>query len=390
MNQTVPFPDGDIFDVQSLLTEQEREKFQKIRQHLQGFVRPNIVDFWNKEEFPFDFLPKLAELGLGELALTGESWLFRGLVYAEVTRADVSLSALVGIHNELIVGLIDQLGSEEQKAEWLPQLRQFKAVGSFALTEPEHGSDIAGGLEMTATPTEDGGWVLNGEKRWIGAGTFADFIITWAKDTSDGQIKGFLVRSDSEGFSTEKIVNKIGLRVMQNAHITMDNVKVGQADLMPGADNFAAANEMLRNSRIWVGWQGYGAQMAAFDVAREYALERKQFGRPLAKFQLVQQGIAEIISNAQASLGIMMQVARLQESGNVDMVHAAMGKATGSRLLRESAAIARNLLGGNGIISDYQAAKVFSDAEVIHTYEGTYEINSLIVSRAVTGVSAFV
>ncbi|PXA77229.1 acyl-CoA dehydrogenase [Auritidibacter sp. NML100628] len=385
----LPFPDADLFDVASLLTADERQALRAVRSYMQDVVRPVIVDYWNREEFPFELLSGMAEVGLADVALQDRSWLYRGLVYSEVSRVDVSLGALVGIHNELIVGMVNQLGSEAQRQQWLPKLTRFEAVGSFGMTEPDHGSDIAGGLETTATPVE-GGWVINGAKRWIGAGTFCDFLLAWAKDAADGSVKAFLIDSSTPGFSAAKIGHKIGLRVMQNADITLDNVLVSSDDMLPGVVGFDSANEMLRNSRVWVGWQAVGAQLGAFDVMRNYALNRQQFGRRLVKFQLIQQGLADLISNAHACLGIMMNIARLQETNQIEMVHAAMGKATGSRLLRESAAIARNALGGNGILSTYEAAKIFGDAEVIHTYEGTYEINSLIVSRAVTGHSAFV
>ncbi len=384
-----PFPDADVLDVVSLLPDHEKRQLLKIRQHLQDNVRKQIIEYWNRDEFAFDMLPGLAELGLGGLAVQDCSWLYRGLVYAEVARVDASLCALVGIHNELIVGMIDQLGSGAQRQQWLDKLRDFQAIGSFAMTEPNHGSDIAGGMETTATKVANG-WVIDGQKRWIGAGTFADFALVWARDTEDHKIKGFLVRMDLPGVNAKKITNKVGLRVMQNADLTFDHVEINDADALPGAEKFEAANQMLRNSRVWVGWQALGAQLHAFDVARDYALDRQQFGQPLAKFQLVQQDLAEMISNASACMALMSQVARLQEDGTVDMVHAAMGKSTGSRMLRDSVARARNILGGNGIISTYEAAKIFTDAEVIHTYEGTYEINSLIVARAVTGVSAFV
>lgn len=384
-----PFPDADVLGVVSLLDPKEREQLLKIRQHLQNNVRKQVIEYWNREEFPFEMLPALADLGLGELAVSDHSWLFRGLVYAEVARVDVSLCALVGIHNELIVGMVNQLGSDTQRAQWLDKLRSFEATGCFAMTEPGHGSDVAGGMETTATKTATG-WVIHGEKRWIGGGTFADFALVWARDTDTDSVKGFLVRLDLPGVTAEKISNKIGLRVMQNADIVFDQVEISDADALPGAAEFSAANEMLRNSRIWVGWQAYGAQLHTFDVARDYALGRQQFGQPLAKFQLVQQDLAEMISNAMASFGLMHQVARLQAEGRVEMVHAAMAKSTGSRMLRDSAARARNMVGGNGIVSTYEAAKIFTDAEIVHTYEGTYEINSLIVARAVTGVSSFV
>jgi glutaryl-CoA dehydrogenase len=372
-----------------LLSPAERERFAELREVLQREVRPLTAPFWNREEFPFELLPKLASLGLGRLQTDGSSRLFQGLAYMETARADVSLSALVGIHNELVVGMVHELGSEEQKRRWLPGLESFTALGAFALTEPEHGSDIAGGLATTATRDGDG-WVLHGAKRWIGAGTIADFVLVWARDTADGAIKAFIVETDRPGFTATKIANKIGLRIMQNADLVLDGVRVPEANLLPGATAFDRANELLRDSRAWVGWQAAGIQLAAFDIARAYALERVQFGRPLAGFQLVQQQLSEILGNAQASLSLMVELARIQEAGRLEMAQSAMAKATTTRLARSSVAMGRSLLGGNGITTDYEMAKLFGDAEVLYTYEGTYEINSLIVGRAVTGASAFV
>jgi glutaryl-CoA dehydrogenase len=384
-----PFPDADMMHILDLLPPAERSRLLDIRRFLQEDVRAATIDYWNREEFPFELLPKLGAYGLGGLQTDGTSVLFKGLVYVEVARADVSLSALVGIHNELIVGMINALGSQAQKDRWLPGLTSFRQLGAFALTEPDHGSDIAGGVETTAR-LEGGEWVIDGAKRWIGSGTVADFALVWARDVADGQIKGFIVETDRPGYSATKICNKIGLRIMQNAHIELRSVRIPEANLLPGAANFSKANDLLRDSRAWVGWQAAGIQLAAFDIARAYSLKRKQFGRELATFQLVQQQLAEIIGNATASLGLMAHLARIQADGKLEMVQAAMSKATTTRMARASVAMGRSLLGGNGISSDYEMGKLLGDAEILYTYEGTYEINSLIVGRAVTGKSAFV
>jgi glutaryl-CoA dehydrogenase len=372
-----------------LLPEGERSRYLEVREFLQSRIRAASIEYWNREEFPFGLLAEMGKYGLGGLQTDGTSALFKGLMYVEVARADVSLSALVGIHNELIVGMIDELGSDEQKQRWLPGLQAFTQLGAFALTEPEHGSDIAGGLETSAR-LERGEWVINGAKRWIGAGTIADFALVWARDEADGQIKGFIVETDRPGYSATKICNKIGLRIMQNADIVLDEVRIPASNLLPGATDFSKANDLLRDSRAWVGWQAAGIQLAAFDVARSYALERKQFGKELARFQLVQQQLAEILGNASASLALMAQLARIQQDGKLEMAQAAMAKSTTTRLARASVAMGRSLLGGNGISSDYEMGKLFGDAEILYTYEGSYEINSLIVARAVTGRSAFV
>ncbi|RAM36270.1 acyl-CoA dehydrogenase family protein [Arthrobacter globiformis] len=384
-----PFADADLMYVADLLPPAERTRYLEIRDFLQSRVRAQSIEYWNREEFPFGLLAELGKHGLGGLQTDGTSTLFKGLMYVEVARADVSLSALVGIHNELIVGMIDALGSEEQKQRWLPGLTAFTQLGAFALTEPEHGSDIAGGLATTAR-LEDGEWVIDGAKRWIGAGTIADFALVWARDAADQQIKGFIVETDRPGYTATKISNKIGLRIMQNADIQLDGVRIPETNMLPGATDFTKANELLRDSRAWVGWQAAGIQLAAFDVARSYSLQRRQFGKELARFQLIQQQLAEILGNASASLALMAQLARIQEEGRLEMAQAAMAKATTTRLARASVALGRSLLGGNGISSDFEMGKLFGDAEILYTYEGSYEINSLIVARAVTGKSAFV
>lgn len=389
MNHSIPFPEADILQVAEQLCPEERERLQKLHDFLQAEVRPVVGEYWDREEFPFELLPKLAEQGLGEIALDGTSRLFKGLAYAEVTRVDVSVSALVGIHNELVVELIDQLGSKEQKDQWLPGLRQFTKLGCFALTEPDHGSDIAGGLATSAKRT-DQGWVINGSKRWIGGGTFADFAIVFARDIEDNRIKGFIVELDREGVSKEKISRKSGLRCMQNANLDFEDVLIPADNLIPGAESFAETNIMLKTSRAWVGWQAAGVQLGIFDAARDYAVNRDQFGKKIAKFQLVQEALSRILGNASASLAMLAQVAWMQEKGVMEMPHAALAKATATRLARESAAAARALGGGNGILTEYELSKFFNDVEVLYTYEGTYDINSLIVGRAITGMSAFV
>jgi glutaryl-CoA dehydrogenase len=214
--------------------------------------------------------------------------------------------------------------------------------------------------------------------------------LVWARDVADQQIKGFIVETDRPGYTATKIANKIGLRIMQNADIVLEEVRIPEANLLPGATDFSKANALLRDSRAWVGWQGAGIQLAAFDVARSYSLQRRQFGKELARFQLIQQQLAEILGNATASLALMAQLARIQEDGKLEMVQAAMAKSTTTRLARASVAMGRSLMGGNGISSDYEMGKLFGDAEILYTYEGSYEINSLIVARAVTGKSAFV
>ncbi|PFG39705.1 glutaryl-CoA dehydrogenase [Georgenia soli] len=383
------FAELDLLGAAGLLDQHERARLADVHHLAQTLLRRQSVDPWNREEFAPDLLAVLADAGLGALQLEGTSALFRGLVHAEVARADLSMSTVLGVHNELVVGVVDALGSPEQRRALLPRLAAMRSLGAFALTEPEHGSDVARGL--TTTARRDGtDWVLDGAKRWIGLATVAEFAIVWARDVADGTVRAFVVGTDLPGFAAVPIRNKIGLRIMQNADVTLDGVRVPESSRLPGAVGFGAVNTVLRHSRAWVGWQAVGLQLAALEVARSYVRERQQFGRPLAGFQLVQQSLARMAGNAASSLALMVQVARLQDAGTLEMAHAAMVKATCTAQARETVALGRNLLGGNGMTTDYEMAKLFGDAEAMYTYEGTQEINQLIVGRALTGVSAFV
>jgi len=382
-----PYPDADLLFVDDLLTPVEAERLHDLRVLFQEKVRPIATDYWNRAEFPFELLPILAEQNLVGLGLRHGSHLLTGLVQMELTRADTSVGTFFGVHNELFTAAIQSLGSTEQRLELLPDLLALKKVGSFALTEPDHGSDISRNMATTARRDGDE-WVIDGSKRWIGNAAFADYVLVWARDVDDNQIKGFIVESHRPGFSATTIENKIAVRIVQNADIVLDNVRIPLGNRLPGANSFADTNNLLCNSRIWVAWQAVGQQLAAFDVARAYALEREQFGRPLAGFQIVQEQLARMISNATMSLTLMIQMARLQESRRLTMDHAALAKSTCSLRMRETVALGRSILGGNGISTDYEMAKIFADAEAIYSYEGTYEVNALIVGRAVTGISA--
>jgi len=379
----------DLLGVTQQLSDREHERLLEVRELVQNKIRKQSIEYWNREEFPVELVKLLAQQGLAGLQLESCSHLLRGLIHAEIARADISLSSVVGIHNELVVGMLDELGSEEQRAQWLPKLTAFDAFGAFALTEPEHGSDIAGGVQCSVKRDGDE-YVISGAKRWIGMGTFGDFTLLWAKDAESGELGAYLVESNRPGYCATKIEHKIGLRIMQNADITFDQVRIPLANKLPGASCFSSANGLLMQSRAWVGWQAVGAMMATFDICKAYALERQQFGQPIASFQLIQQSLAQIAGNLTLCLSMMGDIARKQERGDLQMVDAAMAKSTATRLARESASLGRALMGGNGVVSDFEMGKVFCDVEILHTYEGTYEINSLIVGRALTGVSAFV
>ncbi|MFE5836288.1 acyl-CoA dehydrogenase family protein [Arthrobacter sp. NPDC056493] len=399
-------PTADFFGYESLLSTSEQRKLSELRDFLAAEIAPFAGDWWNKAEFPAHILPKLAALELSTPAQRGYSHLFAGLVIAEMTRVDTSIATFFLVHHDLFVESLYRFGSEDQRRRYLADAADLTTTGAFALTEPDHGSDVAGGMETRARrisgvtgEADDAGdcWVLNGAKRWIGNGTFCDYMLVWARDEADGAVRGFIVDAGLTGVSRSRIENKIALRTVQNADIVFEDVRVAEADRFAGIGSFEDTNELLLGSRIMVAWQAVGQQLAAFDVARQYAVERRQFGRPLARFQLIQQQLVSMLGNAVASMGMMVRIAQLQEHGagmdgaaadGAGMAQVALAKSYTSARMRETVAMGRSILGGNGIVTDYRMAKIFADAEAIYTYEGSYEINTLIVGRAVTGVSA--
>jgi glutaryl-CoA dehydrogenase len=386
----LPYADGDFYSFEQLLSGKEQDRLAEVRDFLAREVRPIAVDFWNRGEFPMDLIPKLADIDLvSPVRRQGHSNLFAGLMHAEVTRADASISTFMGVHDGLFTGSIEALASQEQKDAWLPDIYSLKKIGAFGLTEPLGGSDVAGGTRTTARREGDS-WILNGAKRWIGNATFSDWVVIYARDLEDNKVKGFLVDTTLEGFSAEKIENKIALRTVQNADITLDNVVVPDFCKLAHANSFRDVNKVLKVTRLGVAWQAVGQQLAAFDVARRYAVERHQFGRPLASFQLVQSQLVQILGNAVSSMGMMVRLSQLEDAGTAKDEQSALAKAFTTARMRESVAIGRNLLGGNGIVTDFEMAKIFADAEAIYSYEGTHEINTLVTGRAITGISAIV
>lgn len=387
---TLPYADGDFYGFEQLLTAKERDRLAEVRSFLEREVRPIAVDCWNRAEFPMQLIPKLAEIDLvSPVRRQGYSNVFAGLVHAEVTRADTSISTFMGVHDGLFTGSIEALASGEQKEAWLPDIYSLKKVGAFGLTEPLGGSDVAGGTRTTARKEGDS-WILNGAKRWIGNATFSDWVVIYAKDLADSQVKGFLVDTSLPGYTATKIENKISLRTVQSADITLDNVVVPDFCKLAGANSFRDINKVLKVTRLGVAWQAVGQQMAAFDVARRYAVERTQFGRPLASFQLVQEQLVQLLGNVVSSMGMMVRLSQLEDAAAAKDEHSALAKAFTSARMRESVALGRSILGGNGIVTDFEMAKIFADAEAIYSYEGTYEVNALVAGRAVTGISAIV
>ncbi|WP_411375990.1 acyl-CoA dehydrogenase family protein [Arthrobacter sp. MPF02] len=384
----LPYADGDFYAFEQLLTPKEQDRLAEVRDFLAREVRPIAVDYWNRGEFPMDLIPKLGDIDLvSPVRRQGYSNLLAGLIHAEVTRADASIATFLGVHDGLFTGSIEALASQEQKDAWLPDIYAMRKIGAFGLTEPLGGSDVAGGTRTTARRDGDS-WVLSGAKRWIGNATFSDWVVIYARDLADNQVKGFLVDSGLQGYSATAIENKISLRTVQNADITLDNVVVPAFYKLDHANSFRDVNKVLKVTRLGVAWQAVGQQLAAFDVARRYAVERHQFGRPLASFQLVQDQLVKILGNAVSSMGMMVRLSQLEDAGQAKDEQSALAKAFTTARMRDSVALGRSILGGNGIVTDFEMAKIFADAEAIYSYEGTAEINTLVAGRAITGISA--
>ncbi|WP_347059749.1 acyl-CoA dehydrogenase family protein [Blastococcus sp. HT6-30] len=385
---------ADLYAYEALLSDEEREELAGIREFLQTEVKPGVNDHWEAATFPMDLIPRFAEAGLVGRSYDTEgsprgSRLFTGFISLEASRVDPSMATFLGVHNGLAMGSIVHLGSEEQKRRWLPGMLALEKIGCFALTEPHGGSDVALGLETTARRDGDE-WVIDGAKRWIGNGTFADLVVVFARDVADDSVKTFVVEKGTPGFTARKMEGKYALRTVQNADLTFEGCRVPAENKLEGGNAFKDVNRVLKLTRGGVAWNAVGCQMGAFEAALAYAKERQQFGRPIAGFQLIQDLLARMAGNVTASLGMAVRVAQLQEEGVFRDDHAALAKSYVTNQARETVGWARELLGGNGILLERDVVRFFNDAEALYSYEGTREINQLIVGRALTGVSAFV
>jgi glutaryl-CoA dehydrogenase len=377
---------GDLYNFQGLLTAEEAAVVSRVRSFLAAEVVPIANDHWARASFPSDLVKRYAEL---EIAGRSFSSLLNGWLALEMAHADASMATFYGVHSGLAMGSIRTCGSEDQQERWLPAMASFDQIGAFALTEPTGGSDVAAGLRTTAR-FADGAWILNGEKRWIGNATFADLIVVWARDVADNQVKGFVVPGDAAGFTATKIENKIALRIVQNADIVLTDVRVPEENRLQNANSFKDTAKVLRQTRSGVAWEAVGVMLAAYEIALSYAKDREQFGKPIGSFQLVQDLLVRMVGNLTGSLGMCVRLAQLQDAGQYRDEHSALAKAYCTTRMREVVGWARELLAGNGIVLDYNIGRFVADAEALYSYEGTREINTLIVGRAVTGESAFV
>ena len=386
--------DGDFYRIADLLDPKERIVAQRVREFMEAEVAPIIEDYWARDKFPFEIIPKIAGVGIGGIGYegygaVGGSMLLNGFVSMELARVDSSIATFWGVHTGLSAGSIYLCGDEEQKQRWLPAMMRFEKIGSFGLTEPLVGSATSGGMTTTCRREGDA-WVLNGEKKWIGNATFADINVIWARDEASGQVKGFVVGKDNPGFSVKKIESKMALRVVQNGWITLKDCRVPEADRLQKADSFKDTAKVLKMTRAGVAWFAVGCGRGAYEHALRYSTQRSQFGRPIGGFQLVQDLLVRMLGNVTATECMMLRLGQLQSQGLMTDEHASLAKAYCTVKCRETVGYARELLGGNGILLDNHIGRFVADAEAIYSYEGTREMNTLIVGKAITGFGAFV
>jgi glutaryl-CoA dehydrogenase len=394
VQKTLPRANGDFYQINETLSEEDRSLLLRVRAFMESEVAPIINQYWTREEFPHQIVPGLAALGIAGLPYQGyecpgKSSLLDGMIAMEMARVDSSIATFFGVHGGLAMGSIYLCGSEEQKQQWLPAMVRLEKIGAFGLTEPEAGSGAAGGLTTTARREGDT-WVLNGQKKWIGNATFSDVTVIWARDLADNQVKGFLVEKGTPGFRPEKMKNKIALRVVQNALITLEECRVPEANRLQRANSFRDTAAVLRITRAGVAWMAVGCARGAYELALTYAQQREQFGRPIGRFQLVQDLLVRMLGNITASHCMVMRLSQMQDAGIMNDEHASLAKAFCTVKMRETVGYARELLAGNGILLDHEVGRFVADAEAIYSYEGTREMNTLIVGRAITGFSAFV
>jgi glutaryl-CoA dehydrogenase len=382
----------DFINASRQLSDQEKEIQARVRDFVDRKIIPTAADHWDRAEFPFELLPGLGELGLmggtfsEEYGCAGWNNVAYGLAIAELARGSGSLATFLHVQSGLAMTAIHELGSEEQKQRWLPPMAKCEKIGCFGLTEPDAGSD-PGSLTTTAVE-RDGGYVLNGEKKWIGNASFSDVAVIWAR-TDDGRISGFLVEGDNPGYHPEVLPRKASQRAVWQTRIRLEDCQVPVSAWLPGASGLGSTLSVLTHSRYGVGWDGLGQAMDCYEVALAYAKERRQFGQPIASFQLVQQKLVEMVNEISLSQVLSIHVGRLKDAGELDPATVSMFKMNNVSKARSIAATARDVLGGNGILLDYRVMEHMADIEGVYTYEGTNDVNTLIVGQAITGHRAF-
>ncbi len=387
------FSNIDFYNLDMHLTDDQKAIRQRVRDYLEVDVMPHINPYWEKAEFPYDMAMKMKDLGimgglLGEHGAAGLDPVEFGLVAYELSKADGSIGTFYGVHSGLAMGSIGLLGDEEQKACWLPDMVTLDKIGAFGLTEPEVGSNAA---RVKTTARKDGdSYILNGAKRWIGNASMSNLLIIWARDEDSGQFGGYVIEnaSETEGVTLSDIWGKISKRAVLNVDIKLDNVRVPKANKLAYATSFKDAAKVLRNGRYSAGWTAAGTASGAFELALKYTKEREQFGKPIASYQLIQQKLVEMVTEITLMQTLNFQMARLLERDELSEGMVSMAKYNNARKARYVTRLARECLGGNGIVIDNHIARLMLDTEAVYTYEGTNEINLLLIGRELTGINA--
>ena len=384
--------DVDYLDAFGEATDEDRAHWDHARAYGRE-VLERIDGHWDRAEYPLDLVARAGELDLltDGLEVPGHpvmSPLAAGLVAMEISRADGSMAAAAAVQGGLVLRALVHCAGPEQKERYLEPVARGTLPGGFALTEPLHGSDSVS-LETSARPDGAGGWVLNGAKKWIGNGAAGGITIVWARDTEDGQVKGFVVEQSTPGYEAEVITGKGALRAIHQAEITLTDVRVGDDARLPDVATFKDAARVLVATRVNVGWSALGHATAMFEAALAYARQREQFGKPLGAHQMVQERLAQMLDEVTAMQTRCVAVARLQAAGRLRDEQASLLKYACTRGARRVAQIARDMLGGNGILLEHRVMRHFADVEALHTYEGTESVQALILGRDLTGMSAF-
>lgn len=386
---------GDFYDTRNYLNLEEKNILANVRAFMLEEVEPIATEYWMKGEFPFQIIDKMKKLNIIGLTYNKElggqerSYLLEGMIGEEIARVDVSTCTFFGVHSGLAMNSIYLCGSEEQKREFIPPMIKMEKLGAFALTEPDVGSAASTGLKTTCKREGDV-WTINGEKKWIGNATFADYIIVWAKDVDDHQVKGFIVERLTNGLTTEKIEDKMSLRIVQNALIKMTNVKVTEERRLQNANSFKDTARVLKMTRAGVAWQAVGCARGAYEHTLDYTMKRRQFDRPIAGFQMTQDLLSQMLSQLTAMQCMVARLSQLQDQDLMSDEQASLAKVFSTVGCRAITSMSRELMGANGILISNKVARFLGDAEALYSYEGTKQINSLVVGRAITGLSAFV
>jgi glutaryl-CoA dehydrogenase len=386
-----PLTGSDLYLTEGLLDDEERAVRDRVRRFSDEEVRPVINGYWERAEFPFELIPKLAKLGVCGGTIQGHgcpglSPLAAGLVATELARGDGSVSTFHGVHSGLAMAAIGLLGSDEQKDRWLPAMARLDAVGAFALTEPEHGSDAVT-LETRVRRLGDG-YVIDGAKRWIGNATFADLMVVWARDAT-GDVGAYVVEKGTPGVEARLITGKVAKRASWQADVVLSDVRVPAENRLAEASSFDDATRVLAAARPGIAWGALGHAVAAYEAAVAYSLEREQFGTPLGGYQITQYRLAKMLADVTGMRLICHRLAELMASGELTPAMASLAKMHNAARARAVVAEARDLLGGNGLLLENDVARHLGDVEVTATVEGTDVVHALIVGREITGMSAF-